>query len=246
MGSLLVTCDGCHRRTHARPKCLHLRVVGAEELGLRCRGSSARCRCVTVSRRRHRELAADHAGVVVLGCARIFPRHRTVRPAARLGRSRGASRVVDVPLQAHQQAGNAVLSPDGRSRDLHRGDDVSPRALAAQVAAERAQVRDDQRQGRPHSRAATRQVEVARHRIARLLAIRERGRAALGDRASCIRQQLGIWRQSGGSIHAGQFPCGLRRADARSRDLEHDPDRDGRWRDHRRVLHGDRLRDAST
>ena len=48
--------------------------------------------------------------------------------------------------------------------DLHRRDDVPARAAAAAPAAERAQVRDDQGQGRPHARAAARPLEVGRGR----------------------------------------------------------------------------------
>ena len=100
--------------------------------------------------------AADHAGAAVLRGAGLLPRLRALRPAAGARRSRRPPGAVDLPLQADQQARHAVVPPDGRGGDLHRRGDVSAGAAAALPAAERAQVRDDQGQGRTHARAAAR------------------------------------------------------------------------------------------
>ena len=164
VGHLFPDGDRHHRRPAARAQRLRLRVGGAEEPRLGRRGSRARRRRVAVSRRHDGEPAADHAGDAVRGGPGVLPGLRAVRPAAGAGRPGRPPRAVDVPVQADQQARHAVVSPDGRGRDLHRRGDVSAGAAAALPAAERAQVRDDQGQGRPDARTAARQVEVGRRR----------------------------------------------------------------------------------
>ena len=163
-----------------------------------------------------------------------------------LGDPEGHPRAVDLPLQAHQQARHAVLSPDGGGRDLHRRDDVPAGAAAAPPAAERAQAT---RRSRAR-RAACASCRSARWKWlgARLLLafwlFVDGDRAAVGHRAARVRHQLGLRREPRRGVHARQLPRGVRRADARARDLQHRPDRHRGRRAHGRLLHGDRLRHA--
>ena len=134
--------------------------------------------------------------------ARVLPGLRAVRAAAGAGRSRGPPGTVDLPLQAHEQARHAVVSPDGGGRDLHRRRDVPAGAAAALPAAERAQVRDDQGQGRTDARAAAAALEVGRGGTHRTLALRRRHRAAVRCRAPRVRIELGLRREALRGVHA--------------------------------------------
>ena len=196
------------------------------------------------SRRAVREPAAHGRRCSSRG-ARVLPRLRAFRAAAGDGRSRGQPRALDLSLQAHQQAGHAVLSPHGGRGHVHRGDHLSACPAATLPAARGAQVRDDQGQGRPHEGASPRALGVGCGGAARDLRLRDRDRARVRHRASRVRHQLGIRRGPLGGAHAGQLPLRLRRADAYARDLEHGAHRHGGRGSHGRLLHGDRLREPS-
>ena len=161
VGPLLGSSDGGDRGPDARAERLRLRVGCAQEPRVRRRGSGAHSGRVAVSRRDDGEPAVDHAVAAVRCGARVLPRLRAVRPAAGARRPRRPSGAVDVSVQAHEQARHAVVSPDGRGRDVHRRRDVPARPAAAPPAAERPPLRDDQGQGRAAARPAARQVEMA-------------------------------------------------------------------------------------
>ena len=104
VGHLLAGGDRHHRRAHARPQRLRLRLGRAEEPRLGRRGGGARGRRVAVQGRADGEPAADPAGAAVFRGAGVLPGVRALRPAAGAGGPRRPPRALDVPVQAHQQA----------------------------------------------------------------------------------------------------------------------------------------------
>ena len=151
-----------HRRADPRAARLPLLVVGAEEPRLRRRGGGAHGRLVAVPGRPRREPADGHAVAALLRRARLLPRLRDLRPAARARRPGRPPRARDLPLQADQQARHAVVPPDGGGRGVHRRDHVPARDAAALPAEERRQVRHRQGQGRPPAAAAARRLALGR------------------------------------------------------------------------------------